>query len=620
MGSSAMRGSEPMEAGNLLMECAVDPSKVAFLASPDDFYRKLCRMYSEARERIVLVCLYVGCGQLEEELVRTIVAAKERNAELTVDVMVDRTRTCRIEGPQQVVSPLTMLQPYLGSGHRTTVALFHNPLLGRLCRKIFKSPYCEAFGTMHMKIYMADDECIITGANAGRDYFCDRYDRYMVVKDALFADLMHTFVRTFQTASFVLTEQLTLEWRSDLANPFEDNILFRKQMHIRTKHMVRMCKEMLRKNRKAWPVSPRDVQAGESERGHAGFAAGTSATGVGARVGVPTKVRRHSGHPDERGDCESAGRSDHTGAACTMGKATSQDMGDHASGLVGPGKRMRFGLGVDCVTDRSGSSTVCSDVDASTFQGYSATDSGEGHGGDEEGLYCIIKICLQLPFTDPAFMEGEKVLQDWLLEHARAGYSALIATAYLNFTERHMDVFKEILDVGKANGKPHPLQVVTSSPYANSFYKDGSLKRKIALFYSTAAMWLFKALKEGGRFPEDIYLEYDRPNHTFHAKGIWVLKDRVPVAAAHASWEEFDACVEPPCATAIGSSNYGRRSYDKDLEVNFLIETNSPTIKGFMKRELYDMLQHSQYVPYDVVKARIEPLQLVLSHLMKSFF
>ncbi|GFE54345.1 phosphatidylglycerophosphate [Babesia ovis] len=536
-----------------ILECAVDPESVSFLDGPEDFYNTLCNGYRGARSRVVLACLYVGCGELETKLIQSIVEAKDKHPSLTIDVLVDKARTTRVGRSGEIVSPLTLLKPYLGGEHRTNVALFHNPLLGRWLSKMVKSPYCEALGTMHIKIYIADDDCIITGANAGRDYFCDRYDRYMLVRDPLFADLMHTFVKTFQTASFALTEKLTVEWQTDMVNPLDDNMLFRKQLYIRTQHMVRMCEDILRKNRS-----------------------------------------RHNG--------------------------TTLDQHESPNKIRAVGTRRNS---VDGATTPNGTVTT---KPAKAHLGHNAVDMEYGiqHSGKtaDDALdadnYCFIKICLHLPFTKPAFMQGVNMLEEWLLGYAHEGYSAFIATAYLNFTDRYFAMFKEILEAGKKHNKQRPLQVVTSSPYANSFYRDGILKRNIALFYSTAATWLFKALKGGNKYPEDIYMEYNRENHTFHAKGIWILKDRVPLEAAHKSENEFNRCVEPPCATVIGSSNYGKRSYDRDMEITLLVETNSPKIRRFMRRELYNMLKYSSYVPCDVVASRVGPHQHLIGHIMKS--
>ncbi|CDR94709.1 phosphatidylglycerophosphate synthase, putative [Babesia bigemina] len=655
-------------ADDTYLVCSVPPENVRFLASPDEFYRTLCKGYESAQKRVVLACLYVGCGELEEQLIRSIVTAKQRNDDLTVDVLVDKTRTSRVGSSGKIVSPLTQLQPYLAPGHQTKVSLLHNPLLGRLCSKVIKSPYCEAFGTMHIKVFIADDQCIITGANAGRDYFCDRYDRYMVVRDPLFADLMHTIVRTFQTASFELTENLTVEWHSDFVNPLEDNLLYRKQLYIRTAHMVNKCREILEKNRfhghvdangdvqphpadcytsnrsyrDCSPLSANssypegccddEVDLGISDQEsqddpnspHATWRKRTSSerSSLEGRPDLAAQQRRVTGL---RGEDDQAQKSQNTDSSPDQAVRTKIPKTGGAvdaktntgSDYISVGRTNKESPHSRGERGRCGLSYIL--PDGATTDGSAEELETEQNGEKEGEYYCHIKICVQLPFTDPPFMQGATMLENWLLQYTRAGYSALIATAYMNFTERYMEMFKEILEIGKTRGKRHPLQVVTSSPYANSFYRDGSLKRNIALFYSTAATWLFKALRDEEGYPEDIYMEYNRPNHTFHAKGIWVLKDRIPVDVAHRSEEEFDAAVEPPCATVIGSSNYGRRSYGKDLEITFLVETNSPQIRRFMRRELYQMIKYSEYVNMDVVASRIGPHQHLIGHIMKSF-
>ncbi|KAK1936070.1 putative phosphatidylglycerophosphate synthase [Babesia divergens] len=636
---------------NVILDCAVDPARVSFLLGPTHFYRQICGMYRNAKKRVVLACLYVGNGLREEQLIREILENKKRNSDLVVDVLVDKSRTMRMDNSGTTITSLRLLKPYLAPGNGVDVALFHNPLYGRLLSKIIKSPYCEAFGTMHMKVYIGDDECVLTGANAGRDYFCDRYDRYMVVQDPVFCDIMHTFVKTFQTASFTFTERLTAEWRSDLMNPIDDNMLFRKQLYVRVHQMVRMCKEILKtryaqrdsqefsritKRRYTQPVAdsavhstlamqPEDMPlmsgttqlSGSETSGDvkdldilqepkSGIVSGMRGTDSSQKptaqgYEAECKTLDTNKHGDEADTIAIAGscKSHETDAAASVEESDSSDKRPRPEGGQTDGSQT--------ATDSEASNAPCDTTRMCT---------DETRETDE---YCHIKICIQMPFSEPSFMQGENLLEERIIQYVKKGYSIFIATAYLNFTDRLLDLFREIVKVGKKVGKHNPLQVVTSSPYANSFYNDGTLKRNIALLYSTTATWLLSAVKQGNGYPQDIYMEYNRPNHTFHAKGIWVLKERVPLDASRLSEEEFDATTSLPCSMVIGSSNYGRRSCEKDLEVIFFVETNSPKLRKFMKQELYEMIKHSEYVSYETLARRVGLQQRIASAVLKAF-
>ncbi|KAK1443173.1 CDP-alcohol phosphatidyltransferase class-II family protein [Babesia gibsoni] len=579
-------------ADKVSLKCAIDPENVSFLLGPRDFYDTLCDLYGNATKRIVLASLYVGCGELEEELIRTILRTKERNKDITVDILVDKARTDRVGKGVTLVTPLTILQKYLAPGSRVNVNLFHNPLLGALCGKIFKPPYCEAFGTMHMKVYIGDDRCIITGANTGRDYFCDRCDRYIVMKDPLFCDAMHTFVKLFQTASYTLTEKLTVEWLSDFANPLEDNVLFRKQLCVRAREMVLMCRNILEKqwvnvNGNGYGSSAADfsdydawiMSGGNSNNTVDAFNACNGEPINEKCINKEGKHGYYTGEGDENASTHSGGGSN---VSC------------HLNGTVGKSSvTHRYTTPRDAVRNPD--------------------------KGGKEKEYFYIKICLQMPFSDPPFVQGENLLDEWILRYVKNGYSILIATAYLNFTERFMNVINQAIKIGQGVGKKNPVQVVTASPQANTWFNDVDLKRKIALFYSSSAMWMLQSMKNEKGYPADVYMEYNRPKHTFHAKGVWALKDRVSIDMAHSSEEEFNEATDLPLSMIIGSSNYSRRSVAKDLEVIFFVETNSEKLRKFMRREIYEMVKYSDYVPYSSVRSRVGLGLITGWHVMKEF-
>lgn len=560
----------------------MDPSRVSFLLDPTEFYQRLCELYRNAQKRIVLACLYVGSGELEAELINSILVAKRRSQDLSVDILVDKTRTTRVGKNGRIQTHLSLLKPYLAPGNGVHISLFHNPLYGNFCSKVIKNPYCEAFGTMHLKAYIGDDECIITGANTARDYFCDRYDRYMVVNDALFCDTIHTFVKSFQTASYTFTENLTVEWLSDFINPMEDNMLFRKQLYVRTREMIVLCHKVLKEH-----FHDRSKETLGTSYGREDFT-GEKHVNDAVKQGENGVMDLDSRQKQKKS----------TNVSGKPGTSVDEDIVDDKMKDCNPTK--------EHVIDGSGVATA--------HDQESSAETTE----PKEQEYCNIRICLQVPFCEAPFVQGENLLDEYVLNYVRSGHSVFIATAYMNFTERFMGVLKKAIYFGKAKNK-NPLQVATASPYANSFYCDGSGKRYIALFYSKAAMWLLNALKTGDDIPDDVYMEYNRPNHTFHAKGVWILNERVSLDAAHESQKRFLQETEPPISTVIGSSNYGRRSCAKDLEVIFFVDTNSEKLRKFMRQEIYEIAQHSDYVPYEVVSNRSGWIHLMACHLLKAF-
>jgi phosphatidylserine/phosphatidylglycerophosphate/cardiolipin synthase-like enzyme len=82
--------------------------------------------------------------------------------------------------------------------------------------------------------------------------------------------------------------------------------------------------------------------------------------------------------------------------------------------------------------------------------------------------------------------------------------------------------------------------------------------------------------------------EYVRPGWTFHGKGIWWLrtasvKENEPLFGRGSPRPQ--ALPQLVMSSVIGSSNFGRRSLDRDLELSVLLETTDPTLVSALAEE-----------------------------------
>ncbi|KAK2197698.1 bifunctional Phospholipase D-Transphosphatidylase/CDP-alcohol phosphatidyltransferase class-II family/Phospholipase D-like domain [Babesia duncani] len=463
------------------LEYSLEPDNISFINSASNFYTKICEMCRNAKKRIVLSCLYIGTGDLESNLIQEITACKSERPNVTLDVLVDKERQCRSNTLNKEKSPLYLFAPMIKHFDNVKISLFFNPLFGRIMTHFVKSPLSEVFGTMHLKIYISDSTCIITGANLSNEYFVSRYDRYVVIEDTFFADMMHTIVATMQSASFDWTANMEAKWNSNLVNPLDDAMLFRNQMFIKTRTLVEMLHQV-----------------------------------------IASKQQK----PKE----------------------------------------------------------------------------------------CRIKIMLQLGFTLPSFDQEERILFDYLYKEAKNGKYVFISTAYLNMTDRLMQVLKKI-----HNFNHNALQVLTANPRANSFWGCGRLRTLIPLFYSSAACKLIRVLSEGlTHYVENVYMEFYKPNSTFHSKGFWILNQRLDFVP-NEEFESFSNRIKGPIYTVVGSSNYGARSYYRDLEITMLLESDSPKVQKHLKEELYSMLEYATYVTYSTVNQRLALSFHVVTSLKRRF-
>jgi CDP-diacylglycerol--glycerol-3-phosphate 3-phosphatidyltransferase len=104
-----------------------------------------------------------------------------------------------------------------------------------------------------------------------------------------------------------------------------------------------------------------------------------------------------------------------------------------------------------------------------------------------------------------------------------------LASGYLNISSFIIDIFKS---------QNYKINLITSSPQANAFYKAGFFKKHIPNLYRYFEFNLLKNLKNSNL---EIY-EFHRKNWTFHSKGIW--------------FKEKDKHF--PTLVTIGSSNYSK--------------------------------------------------------------
>ena len=130
---------------------------------------------SKAQHRIYLSTLYIG--KTEHELIATIRTALQNNPHLHVSFLTDALRGTRETPEPSSASLLTPLISEFGP-ERVEVRMYHTPNLTGLRKKYIPKRINEGWGLQHMKLYGADDEIIISGANLSSDYFTNRQDRY----------------------------------------------------------------------------------------------------------------------------------------------------------------------------------------------------------------------------------------------------------------------------------------------------------------------------------------------------------------------------------------------------------------------------------------------------------
>ncbi|XP_070172453.1 CDP-diacylglycerol--glycerol-3-phosphate 3-phosphatidyltransferase, mitochondrial isoform X2 [Polyergus mexicanus] len=178
-------------------------SKITIIHKPKMFYTTLLEMCKHAKNRITFASLYLGTGPLETELVNVIEQTMNTNdGNIQVRILLDYMRGSR--GKQ---NSRKMLEPLLKGqyGDSCKIFLYHTPKLRGVIKATIPDRFNELIGLQHMKLYIIDDDLIISGANLSNDYFTNRQDRYFVIEDCKeLCDFYNRLIERVMEFSFLL--------------------------------------------------------------------------------------------------------------------------------------------------------------------------------------------------------------------------------------------------------------------------------------------------------------------------------------------------------------------------------------------------------------------------------
>ncbi|KAM9837492.1 CDP-diacylglycerol--glycerol-3-phosphate 3-phosphatidyltransferase, mitochondrial [Aulostomus maculatus] len=230
-GSAGDQGSDGLCAHFQWMAGQVPAFRVAgthihILSSPDQFYQAIKERIKTAKRRVVLASLYLGTGQLEQDLVDCIQEALQRSQEnshspdLKVSVLLDYTRGSRGRMNSRVML-LPLLQRF---GSQMRVSLYHTPDLRGLLRLLVPQRFNETIGLQHIKVYLFDDSIIISGANLSDSYFTNRQDRYVLLEDCReVADFFSDLVEAVGHVSLQLQPDDSVTMVEGMVHPYKGN-------------------------------------------------------------------------------------------------------------------------------------------------------------------------------------------------------------------------------------------------------------------------------------------------------------------------------------------------------------------------------------------------------------
>lgn len=200
-GNISILGGITAELDRIAPRIDIRADQVKVLEGPEEFYETLKQKIRQAKRRIYLSTLYIG--KSEYELISTIRDALLHNgSDLKVSVLTDALRGTRESPDASCASLLATLVAEFPD--QVEIRMYHTPNLTGLRKRFIPKRINEGWGLQHIKLYGADDEIILSGANLSNDYFTNRQDRYHVFSSKRVTDYFAKIHSAVCSVSFLL--------------------------------------------------------------------------------------------------------------------------------------------------------------------------------------------------------------------------------------------------------------------------------------------------------------------------------------------------------------------------------------------------------------------------------
>lgn len=114
----------------------------------------------------------------------------------------------------------------------------------------------------------------------------------------------------------------------------------------------------------------------------------------------------------------------------------------------------------------------------------------------------------------------------------------------------------------------------------------------------------YEKIKKHGQEDRISLLEYERPNWSYHAKGIWYYPHNSSL----------------PFMTVIGSSNYGERSVNRDLESQICLVTTNKRLQNDLQKEYDHLINFASTAESQLIARYVPQWVKIVVGLFKNFF
>jgi CDP-diacylglycerol--glycerol-3-phosphate 3-phosphatidyltransferase len=139
---------------------------------------------------------------------------------------------------------------------------------------------------------------------------------------------------------------------------------------------------------------------------------------------------------------------------------------------------------------------------------------------------------------------------------------------------------------------------------ANGFQGAKGPAGGIPAAYSLIARRFLENIKKKSQEHRFSLFEYERDQWTYHAKGLWL----------------YPPSSSLPHLTFVGSSNYGERSVNRDLESQICVVTTNKNLQKSLQNEYNHIFSHAATAETQLVVRTIPNWVKVVVGLFKNFF
>ncbi|KAJ3341513.1 CDP-diacylglycerol--glycerol-3-phosphate 3-phosphatidyltransferase [Gonapodya sp. JEL0774] len=167
------------------------------------------------------------------------------------------------------------------------------------------------------------------------------------------------------------------------------------------------------------------------------------------------------------------------------------------------------------------------------------------------------------------------------------------------FTSGYFNVERGLWD--RIVGGGGRWRVATAAPEANGFLNSSGVSRHIPAAYTHLERVAFEDVQRAGKTHQVDIAEWKRADWTYHAKGFWLAAPSLfppPLAPSGTPPSPTDTpTVDPaPFLTVVGSTNFGERSFTRDVEANAVIITSNRTLRNELAKEVERLWSHTERV------------------------